>query len=299
MIAIILNGISKKKKFFYKKILPPLQLKFQVTVVETEYAGHATELAAEWATKSVIGIIAAGGDGTLHQVLNGLLSQTAIAKPPSLGVIPLGSGNDFATACGLTTDIHSLIGLLEANSPRATDIGKITCHSSNGEQLTRYFINVCSVGMGPNTVQYMEQKPKWLGSDLRYIISIMETFFTHQPEPIEVSSAHWNWKGLARVFAIANGKSFGNKIYIAPKAQVDDGLFNTFLAGDIPLLKFLFYLQTIKGKKEVIDTQVTYSEGEWFELRSPQKLMLEAEGELVGFLPARIELLEKKINFFR
>ena len=241
-ILIILNGISHKKKQFYSKILPALQQKFEVTVSETTYAGHALVLAAESITKKFDCVLSAGGDGTLHQVINGILRKGDQQKIPSIGVIPLGSGNDFATACGLTSDPISIVQLMQANKPKPTDVGKINCWDNNVSEVQKYFINVCSVGMGPATVKRMEHQPKWMWSDVRYFVSIIQTFLSHRPEPLEIKTEHGNWKGSARVFAIANGKSFGNKIYIAPDALLDDGVFNTFLASDLSLFRFLLYL---------------------------------------------------------
>jgi YegS/Rv2252/BmrU family lipid kinase len=298
-ILVILNGISRKKKKFYDEILPALGKKFQVTVSETTHAGHAFELAKEAIDKNFDCILSAGGDGTLHQVINGISSNGDQQKIPIIGVIPLGSGNDFATACGLTIDANSIVQLLQENKPKPTDVGKVNCFNEKGDKVEKYFINVCSVGMGPATVKRMEQNPKWMSSDMRYFVSILQTFFSNRPEPLEVRSEHWNWKGSARVFAIANGKSFGNKIYIAPDALPDDGLFNSFLVGDLPLIQFLLHLQKVKAKKKVKSKSITYSTGKWFELHSSRQMALEAEGELAGYLPARIELVEKAILFLR
>ena len=159
-IAIILNGISRKKKFFYKTILPALQKEHTITVFETQYAGHATGLAKAAANKFEV-IISAGGDGTLNQVLNGMLTSGK-ENLPALGLIPLGSGNDFAGAVGLTPHPQQLLALLKQNNPQPTDVGFITCHHSSNEVKHHYFINVCSVGMGPATVMQMEKAPVWL-----------------------------------------------------------------------------------------------------------------------------------------
>jgi diacylglycerol kinase (ATP) len=297
-ILIILNGISRKKKKFYSEILLALQKKFAITVAETTYSGHASQLAAEALNKNYDAILAAGEDGTLHQVINGLLSKESKTLP-SIGLIPLGSGNDFATTCGLKAEAAQLIKLLQANQPKPIDIGKINCVDADGKEKVEYFINACSVGMGPATVQRMEKSPKWLGADLRYLTSILHTFFTHHPQELTIKTTFWQWSGKVRAFAIANGKSFGNKIYIAPDALQDDGFFDSFLASEIALPKFLWYLQLIKQKKKIADHKIKYDPLQEAHLSSSEKVMMEAEGELVGYLPASVELLKKKIQFFR
>jgi diacylglycerol kinase (ATP) len=298
-IVIILNGISKKKKKFYHSILPVLQQKFTIEVLETQYGNHAPQLAAEAVLKKPDVIISAGGDGTLNQVLNGMMNVAHENALPALGLIPLGSGNDFAHSASLNADPDLLLDLLARNQTKPTDIGKVVCRNGKNEEITHYFINVCSLGMGPATVKRMEKAPTWLGADLKYLLSIVQTFFTHKPEQVEVETSSWNWKGSARVVAIANGQSFGNKIYIAPDAKMDDGMFSTFIASNLPLLKFLLYLQKLKGKKKITDDQIIYNNTEKVAIRSENDVMLETEGELIGFLPASIKMLPSQIRFFR
>ncbi|MBP9926764.1 MAG: YegS/Rv2252/BmrU family lipid kinase [Cyclobacteriaceae bacterium] len=303
-ITIILNGISKRKKKFYQTILPVLEGRFSVEVLETQFPNHAQELAAEAVQKNVEVILSAGGDGTLNQVLNGMMRAAHQHPLPALGLIPLGSGNDFAGTVKLTDDVYSLISLLNTNQPKLTDIGKVICRNKESHPIVHYFINVCSVGMGPATVQRMETSVKWLPAGTRYLLAIIQTFFSHKPEPIELKSNTWNWKGKARVVAVANGQSFGHKIYVSPEAIPDDGLFEIFVAADVPLFKFLLYLQQIKAKKKIKNARIIYSsisqkDALRFEGVGHLANMLEAEGELIGFLPAHIEIIPEQIRFYR
>jgi len=295
-VAIILNGISRKKEKFYHQVLPALKQNLSVEVFETQFANHATQLAEDAAMKGVDIILSAGGDGTLNQVVNGIL-KFSVSTTPILGVIPLGSGNDFAGTMNISGKPDQLVQLLKQNKPQHIDVGKITCLDKGGKAVEKYFINVCSLGMGPATVHRLERMPRWMGPGFRYFVSVLNTFFTHPTEKFEVRTSGWTWKGSARVVTIANGKSFGNKIYIAPDAQPDDGIFSTFIATDMPLLKFLFVLQTIKLKKQVRDERVIYSTANELEITSPDPAWMEAEGELVGLLPARVEMQKAKIRF--
>jgi diacylglycerol kinase family enzyme len=102
-----------------------------------------------------------------------------------------------------------------------------------------------------------------------------------------------------RVAAVANGRSFGNAMFIAPDASPDDGLFSTFLAGDLSLLKFLLSLQKIKGKMKVKDDLIFYNDCTSIQISAPEPCLIEAEGELVGWLPMKIEMLQRKIKFLR
>ena len=101
------------------------------------------------------------------------------------------------------------------------------------------------------------------------------------------------------MIAIANGKTFGNAIYIAPDANAGDGVFNSFIAGDVPLWKFLMFLQTLKKKRKINDPHIHYNTLARVELSSTEECGLEAEGEFVGLLPATITVLMGKISFLR
>lgn len=295
-IAIILNGISRKKKKFYKEIYPILTDHFNVEVLETQHAGHAEELAATALNQEFDCILAAGGDGTLNHVINGMMKNGSGNLPP-IGLIPLGSGNDFARTCSLRPEARQLIQLLKAG-PKPTDIGKIEC-VYNGEKITRYFINECSLGMGPEVVKRLNKSSSKWGPDLSYFISIVSTFISHRPQEILCKTNSWTWKGKARVIAIANGKSFGNGIFITPDANPGDGILNSFIAGNVPLWKFLILLQTLKKKRKIDDPDIHYNTLAHMELSSAEECLLEAEGELVGLLPATITVLLDKINILR
>jgi diacylglycerol kinase (ATP) len=297
-IAIILNGISRKKKTFYKRTYPPLAREFDVKVFETLFSGHAEELAAEAVVNQYDVVIAAGGDGTLHQVTNGILKNESI-QLPVLGVIPLGTGNDFARTCKLFPKGRPVLQLLKEWQPKSTDIGRIVCQNKNLESTTRHFINVCSVGMGPEVVRRLVRSSRKWGPMLTYYTSIVSTFFSHRPQEINFNTSSWEWKGKARVIAIANGNSFGNQMYVAPDAAIDDGLFNSFVAGELPLWKFLLYLMQIKGNKKIDDPMIHYHSLREVTLSSKEPCPVEGDGEIEGYLPATITIQPQKIRFLR
>ena len=298
-VAIVLNGISRKKKFFYNSVYPSLQEKFKAEVFETQHAQHAIELASRAVKEKFDCILAAGGDGTLNQVVNGVLINQVEGALPTLGIIPLGTGNDFAKMCGLKADATQLVNLLSQRNPKPTDVGMLNCQSESGVMVTRYFINVCSMGMGPEVVKRLLKNDRSLGPTITYLKAITQTFFTHKPQEITIHTKNWEWRGKMRVLAIANGKSFGNGMYIAKESLPDDGIFSTFLAKEIPLLKFLMFLQLIKAGRKVKDNLIAYDACTSIEITAPEPCPIEAEGEWMGWLPAKIEVMPGRVNFIR
>jgi YegS/Rv2252/BmrU family lipid kinase len=295
-IAIILNGRSKKKRFFFNHYVPKLGKHFDISVHETEYGGHAITLAKSLTEKKVDVLLAAGGDGTLNQVVNGtLLSQ--VAALPTIGLIPLGTANDFAKSIQANLSVEQLISWLLKNNPKQIDIGLVFCKNDVGATVSQYFLNACSVGMGPMVVEGLEKNRGRLGNSLSYLFSILSTFLTHKPQHVIVKNEQWRWEGKARVVAIANGMSFGDGIYIAPDANIDDGLLNYFVAGEVSLLRFLRLLAKIKKKKTIKNNQIYYGSITSLDLLSNNICAIETDGEIIGVLPARIEIKKAHLKF--
>jgi YegS/Rv2252/BmrU family lipid kinase len=296
-LIIVLNGVSRKKKKFYQ-LLPGLKAKYDVTVWETQHHKHAIKLCAEAVKLKPFGILAAGGDGTLNQVLNGLLKSEFEGEKPPIGIIPLGTGNDFSKLNNIFPTAECILNKVE-NGGMPTDVGFVMCCDERGEKKTHYFINVASLGMGPEVVRRLFKSNRLLGSTLTYAKASIETFLTHKPEPIEIKTDNWSWSGNLRVLAIANGQSFGGGLYVAPGAKPDDGLFSTFIVGEIPLFKFLLFLQQIKSMKKIQDARIQYDNCQSLSLRSSKKSWIETEGELAGKLPAEIKIIPGGVKFFR
>jgi diacylglycerol kinase (ATP) len=296
-ILIILNGISRKKKLFYSRIYPRLQEKFHPDIWETKHAGHAEALASEAVQKGYEIILSAGGDGTMHQVVNGVLSNKENANP-LVGLIPLGSGNDLARSLGVTTDTDSIIGSLERRTARSLDVGSLTSHDEKGQIISRYFINECSMGMGPDVVRRVNKNAgRGLTAGLMYTKAIVTTFLTLRPERIDVKADGLSWSGKSRVMVVANGQTFGHGIYIGPGAKMDDGYFNLFVAANPSLLRFLFLLQQLRRSAKSTDKHLTYTESRSVEVRADKPLPVEADGEPAGFSPIRCVMVRNKLRF--
>lgn len=297
-IAIILNGISLRKEILYHKMLPALRREFNVEVFETLTQNDATPLTSKAVDKHFNVIIAAGGDGTVHQVVNGLLADPDARSMPVLGVIPIGSGNDFARSLGIGADPSALVKALKDFRPRKIDVGKITYRPSHGSDKTRvrYFVNEADIGMGPEVVRKVMSSGRPFGSAVSYYMAILSTFVTYRPLEVKAVTPGWTWEGKIRTLAIANGNYYGNGLCISPDARPDDGRFGTFICAGVSALDFMRYSSDLKKGKHVRIPEIAYNEATAVELTSPEPCAIEADGEILGYLPARIELLPKIIS---
>lgn len=295
-VAIILNGISRRKKFFYTTLLPAIQKIAETVVYETQFDNHALQLAHEAVEKRYDVVLAAGGDGTLHQVLNGILKNKKIETDlPALGVIPLGSGNDFARTFHIRANRAAIEKMLRS-TPALMDVGNIQYHSEDNVQ-EAYFINVADAGMGPEVIHAMQNSKKPFGAAVAYYVAILSTFFTYRCMRVQVKTPAWEWTNNLRTLAIGNGKFYGHGLCIAPDALVTDGQLDVFLCGDVSVWDFIRYSSALKSSKKIKHTKVSYSSAKTLVLSSDTPCRIEADGELLGYLPATIDVVPNRIRF--
>ena len=296
-VVIILNGISRRKKYFYSKILPLIKPHANVEVHETQSNLDATTLASTAVDKGAEILIAAGGDGTLNQVVNGVLQgRDKVRSLPTLGLLPLGSANDFARTLNLTDNPNLFADLLKRNAPNPVDAGK--CIFQNKDQKTgTYFINIADTGMGPYVAERINKGNRNLPPGLVYYTAILKTFFTYKPRDVSINTEDWSWTGKIRSLAIANGKFFGHGLCIAPDANVGDGIFSISIVEDVSVLDFIRYSETLKKGKYVDHPKVHYRQATEIELSSSEDFMMEADGELMTLLPVRVKMLPNRLYF--
>ncbi|MCX7636901.1 MAG: diacylglycerol kinase family lipid kinase [Cyclobacteriaceae bacterium] len=295
-VAIILNGISLKKNFFNRKILPALRSVADVEVFETRSPNDGVFKTGQAIDKGYKLILAAGGDGTVNQVVQGIMNNPQRSgPPPALGIIPLGSGNDFARSLHIRPDALLLTESLVRLRFQTVDVGKITFPASP-DSSSLYFINIADAGMGPYVVKYVLDSGRPYGSIVAYYMAILKTFFTYKPVMLEVRTPLWQWSGRARVVAVANGKYFGNGLCIAPDALPDDGVLHCTIVEDVSVWDFIIQQFRLRQGKHVRHPKVSYRDAEWVEIHAQQPAFLEADGEWAGILPVRIELLKKSLQ---
>jgi len=298
-IAVILNGLSLYKKIFDRKFLPLLRQNFSVDVFETRTKNDAILLTSKAAeTYQYKAILAAGGDGTVHQVVNGLIrGREDQGFLPPIGVIPMGSGNDFAKTAGLKKDPRHLLSILQNFSTRKINLGKITYMDFEGNVRERYFINVADIGMGPEVVRRVTDSGRAFGSVVAYYKSIITTFFTYKPVQVTAKTSDWQWNGKLRSLAVGNGKYYGHGLCIAPDAILDDDILNIFICGNVSVFDFIRYSQTLKRGGHIRIPEVSYRETTSISVSSEAECLVEGDGEILGKLPAKIELMGRRVEF--
>lgn len=299
--VIILNGISLKKKLFYKEYLPEISRIFDVEVHETLSKHDARILASKFTEKYVDVILAAGGDGTLHHVVNGILKgRENEIRLPVVGLIPIGSGNDFARGVSPKLNVDHTLKTFSAFKPRLIDIGRIQYSllpGGSAEDAWTYFVNVADIGMGPEVVGKVLSSGRPFGSEVAYYKSIVNTFLTYTPMVVKAVTEHWTWEGKLRTLAVANGKYYGHGLCIAPDAVIDDRLFSVFICGNVSVFDFIMHTGTLKKGKNVNIEDVLYKTATGIEFSGTSPCPIEGDGEILGWLPAKVSMIERQLEF--
>ena len=260
-----------------------------VELQRTDRPAQAAELAAAAARAGAERVIAVGGDGTVHEVANGLIAANSDA---ALGVVPVGSGDDFSKVLGtFRLAPEAAVARIVASTPRRVDVGR-TC----GE----YFVNSCGFGFGAAVVQARDAMHNLKGF-LSYLIPIVRTFAGFQPPRFAVESAEHRETGEMMMVEICNGTTAGGSYRFAPDADVADGRLDACLVRKVSIPRFLVALpRLIRG------THTTMREFALFRtarvtVRCPDApLLMHLDGELrepgerectVEVVPARLTVL--------
>lgn len=269
-------------------------------IYKTKRSGDATLLSKRAALQGYKHIISAGGDGTLNEVVNGLMQTPAkVRQNVSLGLFPLGSGDDFAKSLLWPKDFKQRLQGLAQNKTQKVDVGLMYYQDQNGKKLQRYFVNICDFGMGGEVVARVNRSSKILGGKIAYLTSILETLMTFKAFSIEASL-----EGKKRKFhdiilgIVANGSYFGGGLCVAPQAKLDDGLFEVILVEKMAALDFLkvlpqLYLRRALNVKGIHHFQSTSLSVKTLQAR---EVLLDCDGEQPGILPASFELLPQELQ---
>lgn len=242
---------------------------WSVEIIPTERPGHATELAQAAARDGAQRVIAVGGDGAVHEVANGLLAGGSTA---ALGVIPIGTGNDFAKLVGVYRhSVDRAVSRLVSAVPRRFDAGKV---------LGEFFVNTLGFGFGPAVVQTRNGMPGLKGF-LSYLIPVLRTFARFRPPLLEVTTDDHAERGNMMMVEVCNGTTAGGSYRFAPGADPCDGWLDVCLIRRIGLPRFLAALPRVMRGTHVTMKEVAVLRTRKLTIRAVDApLLLHLDGEL-------------------
>src|SRR5687767_10923661 len=197
--------------------------------VFTESPGHAVTLASEAARKGVKLIIACGGDGTVSEVANGILSS---GKDVELGIVPSGTGGDFRRTLEIPAQSRAAARVLRTGQTRQIDVGRVSFVDKNGNEAMRYFLGVASCGMSTKVIERVKNEK------VSFASSLLQTAMRTTPIRLAVQLDDSHERHLVVLnLCVANARYFGGGMKIAPDAKLTDGKFDIIGVGDLSALK--------------------------------------------------------------
>ncbi|MEX2460647.1 MAG: diacylglycerol kinase [Paenibacillaceae bacterium] len=272
-----------------KKKLPDILQRLERGGLETSThatigEGDATLAAADAVEQGFDVIIAAGGDGTLNEVINGMAEKS---HRPLLGILPLGTTNDFARALAIPRKWEAACDIITEQFSRPIDVGKVN---------QRYFINIAGGGSMTELTYEVPSKMKTMIGQLAYYMKGLEKLPRLRPIELYIKSPEMDLHESVMLFLICNSNSVAGFEKLAPDASLDDGLFDVFILKRCNLGEFIRVASAALRGEHLNDPNVIYFKTSSIQVTSPDYVQINLDGEFGGTLPCLFSLLPSHIH---
>jgi diacylglycerol kinase (ATP) len=264
----------------------------------TERPQHASTLVRASLKEGCDLIISVGGDGTVNEVVNGFLDESGtLNSQAAVAVIPCGSGGDFRRSLGLDGSLPNAVAAILAGETRKLDVGRMTCRALTGEPIERLFINIASFGLPARVNYLLRRQPSYLGGSARFFLATIQALLSHRNELVDFEVEGEPLPTLVcNTAAVANGRFFGGGMQVAPRALLDDGLLDLVILGAVGLRDFLLWGPRFYRGKHLSHPRIRYRRAITLSAASPAQVSVEADGEIIGNLPATFSLLPRALR---
>lgn len=286
---VILNPVASRGRVLrvWPTLRPVLQqagLQWDEAVAERPL--HAWTLAEEAASRGHDLIVAVGGDGTVHEVINGLLRGQP-SQPPALAIIPLGTANDFARALSLPLDPVTAAGIVLKGSARRVDLGQMN---------DRYYATISGVGFDAEVAALVNRWPRWVRGFPIYVAGILKTLASYRPVEARITIDGVSVTERILLLAAGNTCWYGGGFAMCPHAGFDDGLLAVIYAKDLGTLETLALLPKVFSGKHLLHPKVVHMSARSVHVESAVPLAVHADGESVGHVPATFRIVPNALE---
>jgi lipid kinase YegS len=269
----------------------------RAAIQQTRTAGHTVAVRVTWELEDIQryiaearaaaadAIVAAGGDGTIHHVVNVMLR--AAAEPCAIGIIPMGTGNDFASCCGFDSrDPASALALTASGTPVPVDVISI------GD---RVVLNMATGGPGTQITQPTPSGLKQLLGKAAYALTGVSYLASLEADQVTLRGPDFTWEGACYALAIGNGRQAGGGMQLCPRAILDDGLLDVMVVPEMPRAKFLTVLAAIRRGTQLDRDDIIYRQLPWVELTALQPMQLNMDGEPHSISTACLSIQQRRL----
>ena len=265
---------------------------------------------AEEASGKFDAVVGVGGDGTIHEIVNGLLRASNEAETVPLGIIPLGNGDDFAKMIPPETSIggkmfnwREVLPKIAAGRTHSFDVGKIQGGpiSPEMDDGPHYFMNGMDVGFGAQTTYNLRQIPRFLTGLSAYLTAVIKTLIDYKIPRLRLQvDDRPSFEQEATLTAIMNGRCFGSGFWVCPEARADDGFFDLLVSEAVDRLNIMRLVPTIMKGEHLNEPVVKLYRAKRVTIETTEPEVVEVDGE-IPYMNARrleIELLTKRLRVF-
>ena len=254
--------------------------------VFTRHRGDAATLASEAARKGAKLIIACGGDGTISEVANGILSS---GKDAELGILPSGTGGDFRRTLEIPSHARDAARVLRKGRSVRIDVGRVSYTDENGADATRYFVGVASCGMSTKVIERVK------ADEVSFVSALLKTAMRNAPVRlvVQLDDSHERHLVVSNL-CIANARYFGGGMKIAPDAKLTDGKLDVISIGDLSAMKLFTSAPRVYTGSHLSMPEVSHALARKITVRAADRaaeVALEVDGELPGRLPATFQIV--------
>jgi diacylglycerol kinase (ATP) len=301
VIAFIVHGQAHRKQQLLQKIHDVFGIEFNIIVKETTSSLNAGLLTSEVLAQGTDYLIAVGGDGTINEVVNAYLDLGKKKEIP-IGIIPVGRGNDFVKSIGIHKDLKNLFQAVQNNRTKVVDVGCMTFRSAdpllglNQKPVSRYFINIADIGIGGLATQMIRTSPKFLGPNFTYGWAIFRSLLTYSVQKVRIFNSEWTYQGSVMSVCMANGKYFGSGLCIAPEAELNDGIAEIVIIGNVGVWDYLNKVPLLKKGRKIKHPEVLYKKSKSCTIESQTPMPIDMDGEFVGYTPLIMEMIQNRIE---
>ena len=258
----------------------------------SERPRHLTELARDAVAGGARLLVVVGGDGTVHEVANGVSGSGGI----ELAVIPRGTGWDFVRTFGIPRKLEGAIDVARSGRARTIDLGLATYRSWAGGEETSQFANIASAGMSGAVAKRANETTKALGGKISYAWATLAVFARWRPDEMQVAVDGAERTGRMQDVVVANGRFFGGGMQICPAAEPDDGVFDVLLIGDVTKRDLVVTLPKIYRGTHLPHPKAELLRGRTVTIDAERPVPVELDGEQPGTTPARFEVVPEALR---
>ena len=304
--TIVANGRAGRGRALARAMSLSSRLDAQGTEADvraTDAPGAAARLAREAVEAGSTRIVASGGDGTVHEVVNGIMAAPASRRPElALGVLPAGRCNDLAHALGLPATPDAAIRGLLHHQTQTLDLGHVVGSDAVGEaRRGTYFITVATFGFDSEVAEFVAdgRAPSILGASGAYLYGVAVTLRTYAWPDATVRGDFGTFRGQLLLAAVGNTSRYGGRIRIAPDARPDDGRLDLCLVRRMPKREVLRMLPRAIAGSHVGHPAVAYHQIRQVQLAADRNVGVWADGEFIARPPVTITVVPRALRVMR